>query len=128
MRIPEDFGRGVSRHEIVTSGTKKIHWWYFEKGQISFDGIKELSTDILNEILGRRYSTNDAVTVRRQINGIIGSANNDFPSSDHADLFHSFRQRFVGRPRLKEAIEDPQFEKFLKAKALELAEKAKFKR
>ena len=124
QQIPDEFGHGVSTRESIVSGSKIIHWWHFERGPVSFDDISESSSEILNAILRRHYSEPNLVKIRQQINGIIGSANNSFRSSLPEDLFHCFRDRFVGRPSLRLVIQDPLFDRFLRAKSLEVAARA----
>lgn len=110
---------------IYTNLNYQISWWKFNVEK----GIKNNYIDtrdskvILREIVDRHYLTeSDKKSAFGVINGIIGALNSTRKAKGYnKDEFYSIlNQKFLGNSKVKNAVEDKDFDKFISIKTKEL--------
>jgi hypothetical protein len=111
-----------THHERVPFGNQTIFWWYFEQRSallVSTDA--RTSPEILEGILAAAATPDQRLPLIRQINGIIGSANNMATDRTAEGILAVLRQRFTMRPELVAIRAQSDFPLFLSRKAEEIA-------
>jgi hypothetical protein len=112
--------------EEVRFASRPVIWWTFRgTGDMEdAEADSRSSREILEDLLGRHLSANDAQKVQMSLSGVIGSANSDARregETGRGALYARFRGRFAkGRNYPDALLEDPQFERWIQKRADEL--------
>lgn len=125
IRISEpEYDKNCIDKGTYINQTYEINWWKFNiLNKIETDCIDSRdSKSILKEIIERNYPIDERISPRSKVNGVIGALNNTRKRENYTkDKFYSIlHQKFLGNEDIKPIIEDPDFDKFLVTKTMEL--------
>lgn len=85
-----------------------------------------MSTDIIKNILLDLNIFDESIL--QSINGIIGASKSEYDLITADDYYEMLQKRFIGRENLKSIVSHPDFDSFLKAKAVEISKRPRSKK
>lgn len=119
--------RFATQVEELTYGSYKAIWWRFGEEPHAYDEQVEddrSSREVLDELLDRHVPAERQLFTRQSVGGVVG-AENDVARregvTEPTALYGRFRARFAKRRDYPEGIlEDPDFDRWLRKRAVEL--------
>jgi hypothetical protein len=120
------YRRDADDYSIVRVNTRDVHWWYLAPPTRAAQSQESRSEELLAVILAdmtAAVGSDEVARAQKSVAGIIGACFGRSSAAEADELVAEFRQRFVGRERLRSVVDHNLFASFLWSRAEELAER-----